>query len=688
VSDFLANKGSPRLLIFGGKGGAGKTTCAAAVAIHLARRSPERKILLVSTDPAHSLGDSLDVSVADDPVAVPGTDNLWARQLDAPQADRRFHDQYDTILKTLIDRGTFLDGEDAQNIVDLPLPGLDEVIAIRELANLLKEDTYQLIILDTAPTGHTLRLLGLPEVMKRWIHAYSLMQRKHKHLQRTFAGRCTPDAVDAFLKALDTDLHRVRELFHSSALTEFVPVANADALSVAETRRLVDTLANMRIAVRSLIINRVPADRDCAFCHARHAEAISWLSQIEQDFASFNFVRMPLLASQVRGVEMLERFGAAVFDGEAAGAATETVRARDVGKAFRREQTPLAELLRRDCKFILFGGKGGVGKTSLAAATALRIAEQRPHDRVLVLSVDPAHSLSDCFACPIGNQAARIDAPGLLEAKELDAEDLFEAYRDEYRGDIARAFDATGDMKLRFDQEVMDELLSVWPAGLDEIMALVGVLDLADAYDVVVLDTSPTGHLLRFLEMPELARQWLEAIFRIILKHQAVINLTDIGEKLVRLSRDIRRVQGTLTDADQTTFVAVTIPETMAMAETQRLLASLKRLGVACRDLVINMVTPSQASCPFCRAHRRQERSCIRETAGLADVAITEVPLLANDIRGIKALNALSIAALGPTGSWIRRFLYVLPQRAVLSRRHLPVSVGNPAPGRACTCRR
>lgn len=688
MSDFLANEESLRLLIVGGKGGAGKTTAAAATAIHLARRRPERKILLVSTDPAHSLGDSLDLSVADDPVAVPGTGNLWVRQLDAPEADRRFHDEYDKVLRTLIDRGTFLDGGDARNIVDLPLPGLDEVIAVRELANLLREDVYGLIMLDTAPTGHTLRLLGLPEVMERWIRAYSLMQRKHKYLQRTFAGRCTPDAVDAALKTLGADVRRVRELLHSSALAEFVPVANADPLSVAETRRLVHTLANMHIAVRNLIINRVPADRDCSLCHARHAEAISWLSQIDRDFESLNLVRVPLLADQVRGVGMLERFGAIVFDGAATGATTGAVRVRNGGKTLRHGQTPLAELLRRSGKFILFGGKGGVGKTSLAAATALRIAEQRPEERVLLLSIDPAHSLSDCLACPVGNQAVRISAPGLLEAKELDAEDLFEAYRDEYRRDIARAFDTAGNVELRFDREIMDELLSVWPAGLDEIMALVEVLDLAAAYHVIVLDTSPTGHLLRFLEMPELARQWLKAIFRIILKHQAVIDLSEVGEKLVRLSRDIRRVQGTLTDADQTTFVAVTIPETMAMAETQRLLASLKRLGVACRDLVINMVTPSQASCPFCRARRRQERRCIRETAGLADVATTEVPMLANEIRGINALRALSSVALGPAESWIRRFLGVPPKRAVLPRRPLPACVGNPAPDQARTCRR
>src|SRR3972149_4181698 len=113
--------------------------------------------------------------------------------------------------------------------------------------------TYDLIIMDTAPTGHTLRLLALPKVMERWVHAYSLMQRKHKYMQRTFAGRCTLDAVDDFLKTFETDLRRVRELlYNSAAAAEFVPVLNADPLSVAETRRLVEALAGMGIAGRRL----------------------------------------------------------------------------------------------------------------------------------------------------------------------------------------------------------------------------------------------------------------------------------------------------------------------------------------------------------------------------------------------------------------------------------------------------
>lgn len=717
MSGFLDNANELHLVIFGGKGGAGKTTSAAATAIHLARRDPGRKILLVSTDPAHSLADSLDVRVADAPASVPGVDNLWVRELDAHQADGRFHKQYDAALRTLFTRGTFLDGEDARSIVDLPLPGLDEVIAVRELANLLTETRrdrggigeYDLIIMDTAPTGHTLRLLALPTVMERWVHAYSLMQRKHKYMQRTFAGRCTLDAVDDFLKTFDADLRRVRELLYNSAAaepasrTEFVPVLNADPLSVAETRRLVDAIAGMGIAVRSLIANRVPSeprqvwsgppvDGDCPFCQARHAGAMAWLTRIEHDFASFNLVRVPLMAGQVRGVEMLAGFGATLFGAAAAGriragSGSDPIRrpgiavhalnpvatapgsdftaARSVDKPLRHRRTPLAELLDRDCKFILFGGKGGVGKTSLAAATALRIAEQRPTDRILVLSIDPAHSLSDCLTCPVGNRAVRINAPGLLEAKELDAEELFETYRDQYRRDVAHAFDVAGNAELRFDREVMDELLSIWPAGLDEIMALVSVLDLADAYDVVVLDTSPTGHLLRFLEMPELARQWVKAILRIILKHQAVIDLTDAGERLVRLSRDIHRVQGILTDPDQTRFVAVTIPETMAMAESRRLLASLRSLSVACHHLVINMVTPGRAACPFCRARRLEEHSCIRElwhgsrAVARSDLAVTEVPMLASELRGIQALNLLGNAAFGPAGSWIRRFLGV-----------------------------
>ena len=141
--------GPLRLLFFGGKGGTGKTTSAAATAIHLARQRPGENVLLVSTDPAHSLADSLGVPGGHQAAPVTGLDNLWFQELDAAQVDRQYRAEHEAAIKKLAGRGTFLDEEDIDEFWRLPLPGLDEVMAVIEIANLLKSDRYSLIVVDT-----------------------------------------------------------------------------------------------------------------------------------------------------------------------------------------------------------------------------------------------------------------------------------------------------------------------------------------------------------------------------------------------------------------------------------------------------------------------------------------------------------------------------------------------------------
>ena len=151
-----------KFILFGGKGGSGKTTCATATALHFAQAT-KKKILIVSTDPAPSIGDSLDLEVGNKITQV--RDNLWAIELDARELLEDFRKKNLEKIKTLILRGTYLTEEDIEAFENLALPGMDEVMAIIKIADLLKTKKYDLIILDTAPTGHT-KVLHL--YRKRW----------------------------------------------------------------------------------------------------------------------------------------------------------------------------------------------------------------------------------------------------------------------------------------------------------------------------------------------------------------------------------------------------------------------------------------------------------------------------------------------------------------------------------------
>ncbi|MBI2317285.1 MAG: ArsA family ATPase, partial [Betaproteobacteria bacterium] len=185
--EFLRMEGL-RLLLFGGKGGVGKTTCATAAALCLARKHPARSFLLVSTDPAHSLADCI--------AGCPPVENLTLRELDPQESLARFKAQHEEHLRAIALRGTFLDQADVAQLLDLSVPGLDEVMALLEIVAWVREERYACIVVDTAPAGHTLRLLALPALMRQWVSALDAMLAKHRYMARLYRGTYRKDAVD------------------------------------------------------------------------------------------------------------------------------------------------------------------------------------------------------------------------------------------------------------------------------------------------------------------------------------------------------------------------------------------------------------------------------------------------------------------------------------------------------------
>ena len=203
-------------------------------------------------------------------------------------------------------------------------------------------------------------------------------------------------------------------------------------------------------------------------------------------------------------------------------------------------------------KFLLFAGKGGVGKTTLACASALRLAEERSGREILLFSIDPAHSLAACLGREIGPQEVRV-APGLTVI-ELDAQAEYERLKQNYADELTGVFErVTGQagIDLAFDREVMERILDLAPPGLDEILALTRIVDLMDRgrYDLFVLDTAPTGHLLRFLEMPELIEKWLRTFFGLFLKYREVFWLPKISQMMVEISKRVKSFRRVLIDS-------------------------------------------------------------------------------------------------------------------------------------------
>ncbi|MDO9515563.1 MAG: ArsA family ATPase [Syntrophales bacterium] len=680
VPEYLQNK-DLRLILFGGKGGVGKTTMAASAAIHLAQSyHNEKKVLVVSTDPAHSLGDSFGIELGDKVTEVQGSGvrgqgsdqqratsgeqqpvtndqcpmtNLYARELDTSRLADEFKEKNEAVIKKLADRGTYFDRQDIAEFFDLSLPGMDEVMAVIEMANLIRDETCDILVVDTAPTGHTVRMLNLPEQMQKWIEVMDMMQHKHRYMATHFTGRkYIKDECDLFLDNLSSDIDRVKKLLSNSQTTRFVPVTIPEPMSIYETERMLISLEKINIPVKDIIVNRVMESDGCEFCRLKKEDQKTPLAEIEDKFSRYNLIKVPLFPLEIRGVDGLKGL-ADYFSGKSWPV--------EIEKDDQPDEDPGTYVtLSPDLEFIIFGGKGGVGKTTLASATAIHLARRNPGKKVLIFSTDPAHSLSDSFKLSIGDEITPIDWSGIsghgtirnpqsairnLYALEINADELFENFKRNFKEDIEEIFDKFlgRGFDIKFDREVMTELFTLAPPGLDEIMALDTIMDLRKEgkYDLFILDTSPTGHLLRFLELPDMVREWLKAFFRLLLKYKGVVRLTKAAERALAMSKNVRRIQETLTSPDRTDFVGVTIPEAMGVLELERLIGSLDNSGIPCNNIAINMVIP-QTDCDFCSLKGAEQQGYIKEIRSrYPDRTVTKIPLFPHEIRGVDNLSRI-----------------------------------------------
>lgn len=586
-----------KLLLFGGKGGVGKTTCAVAGALRLARSAPEGAFFLVSTDPAHSLTDSL--------AGSPPPYNLEVLELDAQKCMVAFKEKHARILRQIAARGTFLDDGDISRFLDLSLPGLDELMAFLEIAKGVEEGGYDCMIVDTAPTGHALRLLEMPELMGKWLKALDALLAKHRYMKQHFSGSYSRDEVDEFLLDLSGSVQRMEALLGDPGRCRFIPVMLPEALSIHETLLLLDELERLRVPVADIVVNKLFPESSCSVCANERLRQRKELQRLPEKFSRYRFWGVPIYPTEVRGRKALGSFWKNAASLEVPAAETENA-FPGIPSSPPRVEMP-AQLPSPETRLLLFAGKGGVGKTTLATATALRLARSLPGREVFLFSSDPAHSLSDCLETPVGPEPVRI-APGLT-VMEIDSLAEFEKLKNQYAEELEDLLGALSpNLDLTFDREVMERLMDLSPSGLDEVMALTLATEFLSEgkYDVIILDSAPTGHLIRLLELPELIDQWLKVFFDLTLKYRQIFRLPRISLRLVQISKDLKYLRNLLRDSRRSSLYAVTILTEMAFEETKDLIAACERMDVHVPALFLNLAT-TPSNCPLCPALCRRE---------------------------------------------------------------------------------
>ncbi|MFZ0913615.1 MAG: ArsA family ATPase [Candidatus Korobacteraceae bacterium] len=621
-----------QLLIFGGKGGVGKTTCAAAAALRLAARAPQLSFLLVSTDPAHSLADSL----AD--LAPPR--NLRVLELNPQEYLADFKNRHGDKLREIASRGTFLDDAEINRFLDLSLPGLDELMAFLEISAWVEKRAYDCIIVDTAPSGHTLRLLAMPQFLRKWVTMLETLLAKHRYMKWVFARSRDRDHLDTFLDELTSSVGRMEAILEDSRHCSFVPVMLAEKMSVRETVAIVKEADRLKLPINDIIINKLYPDSPCPVCREEYYLQSCELTDLFRNtfLTRFAIWGIPLHAEEVRGQIALQSFWEAARQiREPPPAVPQPKRSPKIEVTAGIPSPPPGTSL------LIFAGKGGVGKTTLACATALHLAKRSSDSRVLLVSTGPSHSLSSCLDMPIDSQPQYV-LPGVT-AIEIDSEAEFAALKHQYAGDIETFLETlSSNFDLAFDGEVLERMLDLSPPGLDEVMGLTRVMAFlaSGEFDLLVLDSAATGHLIRLLELPEIIDQWLKAFFDLFLKYQPIFRLTGFSQELVSLSKNLKKLRQLLNDPAQCALYAVSIPTDMAFEETRDLLAACGRLGINVPGIFLNLVTPA-SDCRLCSAMNRRESPIYKKLRQNFHGSISVI-YRRGEVRGLHGLEQMGDA--------------------------------------------
>lgn len=303
----VINQASLRMIFVGGKGGVGKTTISCALATQLALVRPN--VLIISTDPAHNISDAFGQQFAEEPKKVFGFDNLFAMEVEPTNPLNSTARDADSLVPEA-DRGMF----DVIKNMASSMPGIDEVTSFLELMKYVQTVDYSVIVFDTAPTGHTLRLLQFPQALEQTFGVFNsagpLGGLVNSMGQMLGLPSDLGDMSSRMSERRQTG-QEIQRMFQDRTQTTFVCVCIAEFLSIYETERLIQELMKHGIDCHNIVVNQLlyPEDR-CRMCTARNRIQQKYLEQINDLYRNdFHITRVPLFPSEIRGPEAIRQLG-------------------------------------------------------------------------------------------------------------------------------------------------------------------------------------------------------------------------------------------------------------------------------------------------------------------------------------------------------------------------------------------
>jgi arsenite-transporting ATPase len=609
---------NPKFIFFSGKGGVGKTSMACATAVRHADAG--QRTLIITTDPASNLADVFEQPIGHHITPLAGIANLWAMEIDPDKATSEYKERALAPLRAIFP-SQMVDVIDEQ----MSGPCTAEVAAFDRFTDFLVLDNeadqpeqFDFLIFDTAPTGHTIRLLELPA---EWATAINAAEQGS-------GQTCIGPA--AAIQSAKMKYERALTILRDETQTRFTFVLHPEAIAIHETRRAIGELGKLGIHAHELIVNGVIPPQATAnpLFAARAAMQTGYLAQIDRELP-YLARRMFLLDDEIKGIPRLRGVAGLLAGEQTAGLMVSSNGHNLTPPATFRLADP-AEFMPRIIpnshrRTLFFAGKGGVGKTVASCATAVWLARQGYE--TLLLTTDPAAHLGNVLGEPVGDEPVPLASLANLWAVKIDPKATAAVYKKRILDDARQR--GRPETAIQVMAEELDSPCTEEIAAFDRFIEFAS----EGPWEVVVFDTAPTGHTLRMLELP---LDWSKQLDVKVFASVDTALADDVAKQRFAGVIDMMR------NPQRSTFAFVMYPESTPIIEAYRASQELATLEIPTGLVVANFVIPAeQAGTPFTQARRAMQARYLAEIQERFATPVLTIPLLHQEVQGLDMLAEL-----------------------------------------------
>lgn len=620
----------PVIHFFAGKGGAGKSTLAAAFAMNLLEDYPKDKVLLISLEQPGGLADLLKRKLSHKPAKLAngkGNGGLFVEEVDFVALGERYVEFAKPQLLAAASKGSVLSEEELKKLLEASLSNAGEVGFLFHLLELAEGKDYERVVIDGWSSTHALRLLDHATNVRRLAGLI-----RAERTQRPSKAPRAPTPVDQLAARAEA----VNAMLKDPKRFGVYLCAVAEPVGESQIKNLMKALGERGIPVVEIIADMIEDGKGSREVENRRGLQAPHVRKFQALASKVELIQRRVVGP--RGQEEVKKFAKEWSTGKETKALQFSPAEAPPALVRAPSMPPMAAPPIPPTRFIFFVGSGGVGKSSCAAAAAVTLTEKE--GPVLLLSIDPFHSLSDVLQCRLTDTETQVKGTKGLYAREIDFANWFGNLKKKLKELAEPMFgpEAKGEA-FTLDKELFRNLLDFAPVGMDELAAVSALTDalVQERFKRIVIDPAPSSNSVRILELPAIARPWLASLHAVANKYKSKGG-AGLLQWVEQLQAHLDRFEKAILNPNECRFIVVTRAEELSIPAAERLAELLKGRSLPVERVLVNRVLP-KTTCPVTEERRKNELEVARLVEKRMGLPVTMAPALGRHPAGLRELK-------------------------------------------------